>query len=87
VSSKPRQEGANVSARKMPPIRPPRRCVRAGPAAESPDRRHCVGKRALRGLHLLLFLMIGVASVESMKPNSAPELSVYVESQEPRARR
>jgi len=26
--------------------------------------------------------MIGVASVESMKPNSAPELSVYVESQD-----
>ena len=49
---------------------------------ESPDRRIAWASALSVGLHLLLFLMIGVASVESMKPNSAPELSVYVESRD-----
>src|SRR5947208_6686685 len=53
-----------------------------GLAAESPDRRIVWAGAASAGVHLLVFLTIGVASVESMKPSSAPELRVYVESQD-----
>jgi len=53
-----------------------------GLAAESPNRRIVWAGAASAGVHLLLLLTIGVASVESMKPSSAPELRVYVESQD-----
>jgi len=53
-----------------------------GLAAQSPDRRIVWAGAASAGVHLLLLLTIGVASVESMKPISAPELRVYVESQD-----
>jgi hypothetical protein len=53
-----------------------------GMVPESPNR-HIAWASALSvGLHVVLFLTIGVASIESMKPNSAPELRVYVESQD-----
>ncbi|TLY86393.1 MAG: hypothetical protein E6K35_08790, partial [Gammaproteobacteria bacterium] len=53
-----------------------------GLAAESPDRRIVWAGAASAGVHLLVFLTIGVASVESTRPSSAPELRVYVESQD-----
>lgn len=51
-------------------------------AAESPNRRIACAGAVAAALHLLLFLVIGVASIESRRPSSAPEISVYVESQD-----
>src|SRR5438270_7670539 len=56
-----------------------------GLAAESPNRRIVWAGAASAGVHLLLLLTIGVASVESMKQSSAPELRVYVEDEHDRA--
>jgi hypothetical protein len=53
-----------------------------GVAQESPNRRLAWAGGVSGAVHLLFFLAIGIASVDSMRPSSAPELRVYVESQD-----
>ena len=48
---------------------------------ESPNRRLACAGALSACLHLALFLTVGLATIESMKPSAAPELRLYLESQ------
>jgi len=60
----------------------PAAAFETGMVPESPNRRIAWASALSVGVHVLFFLTIGLASLESVKPNSAPELQVYVESQD-----
>lgn len=50
--------------------------------AEKPNRRIAWTGAASAAVHLLLLLTVGVATFESRRPNSAPELRLYVERED-----
>jgi len=60
----------------------PAAAFETGVVPESPNRRIAWASALSVGLHVMFFLTIGLAGLESVKPDSAPELRVYVEAQD-----